>query len=100
MRPELPLDPHPEVAALCAGTSSVSGCPACTALAAAMAAFRDGRTFVDGCRLCLPHGLRAMAAYGQLAGAWHGAADIPQPWRESLARFDTLKRQCLLLLGN
>jgi ADP-ribosyl-[dinitrogen reductase] hydrolase len=100
LRPELPHDLHPEVAALCAGPRSAPDCLACAALAAAMAAFRDGRTFSDGCRLCLPHGPRAMAAYGQLAGAWHGAPGIPQPWRASLARLDMLTRQCLLLLGN
>ena len=100
LHPELPHDFHPEVAALRADPRPDPGCPACAALAAAMAAFRDGRTFADGCRLCLPHGPRAMAAYGQLAGAWHGAAGIPQPWRTSLARLDTLTRQCRHLLGN
>lgn len=100
LRPELPRDLHPEVAALCAGRPAAPGCLACASLASAMAAFRDAGTFADGCRICLPHGPRAMAAYGQLAGAWHGAAGIPQPWRSSLARLDTLMRQCRLLLEN
>jgi ADP-ribosylglycohydrolase len=29
--------------------------------------------------------------YGQLAGAFHGVAAIPPPWRESLARLPLLE---------
>ena len=39
-----------------------------------------------------------MAAYGQLAGAWYGLDDIPEAWRQSLARFDLLDRMGNLLL--
>ena len=98
LRPALPLDLCPEVEELRSGISQTREFPACASLGAAMDAFRNSTSFADGCRLCLPHGPRAMAAYGQLAGAWYGLGDIPEAWRQSLARFDLLDRMGNLLL--
>jgi hypothetical protein len=78
LRPALPLDLCPEVEELRSGSSQTREFPACASLGAAMDAFRNSTSFADGCRLCLPHGPRAMAAYGQLAGAWYGWATSPK----------------------
>jgi len=87
-----------EVSSLCSDSPHTGEFAACVSLAAAMDAFRDSQSFADGCRLCLPHGPRAMAAYGQLAGAWYGVSAIPEAWRQSLARYDLLERLGNLLL--
>ena len=98
LRPALPRDLCPEVEELRSGSAPTAEFPACASLGAAMDAFRNSSSFADGCRLCRPHGPRAMAAYGQLAGAWYGLGDIPEAWRQSLARFDLLDRMGNLLL--
>ena len=55
-------------------------------------------SFAEGCALCLPSGPRAMAAYGQLAGAWYGFEAIPAAWRRSLARVELLQKAAESLL--
>lgn len=97
LRPELPADLCTEAGSLCTDAPRTGGFAACSALAAAMDAFAGSDSFAEGCRLCLPHGPRAMAAYGQLAGAWYGRAAIPAPWRESLARPDLLEKAAEIL---
>jgi len=86
-----------DVAALFLGGPSAH--PACTALGAAMNAFREASTFAQGCALCREHGSRALAAYGQLAGAWYGAEGIPAAWRASIAKPELFEKMTGLLLG-
>jgi ADP-ribosyl-[dinitrogen reductase] hydrolase len=90
LRPELPGSLCPEIARLCADAPAQADSPAASSLQAAMTAFRDSASFGEGALTCLPHGPRALAAYGQLAGAWHGLEHIPDPWRQSLARSNLL----------
>ncbi len=98
LRPQPPADLCPEAASLCAAAPAPGDCPACRALAAAMNAFASSDSFADGCALCLPSGPRAMAAYGQLAGAWYGFEAIPEAWRRSLARAELLQKAADSLL--
>lgn len=56
-------------------------------LEAALWAFYKSTCFKDGCLLAVNLGDDADttgAIYGQLAGAFYGEADIPEPWRERL----------------
>lgn len=89
-RPELspPLSPAVEMVRL--GHTPDTALAACSSLAAAARALASTTSFVQGCLACRPAGPRAMAAYGQLAGARHGLQAIPRPWRESLAKQDLL----------
>ncbi|KAF5046084.1 hypothetical protein DSECCO2_474590 [anaerobic digester metagenome] len=98
LRPQPPEGLCPEAASLCATAQAPGDCPACLALAAAMNAFAGSDSFADGCALCLPSGPRAMAAYGQLAGAWYGFEAIPEAWRRSLARVELLQKAADSLL--
>ena len=100
LRPELPDNLCPEIAGLCASAPAPIDSPAALALLAAMNAFRDSASFVEGALKCLPCGPRALAAYGQLAGAWHGLEQIPQAWRQSLARNNLLIQMGNQLLDN
>ena len=64
------------------------------ALEAALWAFSRSRTFEEGCLLAVNLGDDADttgAIYGQLAGAYYGAAAIPQPWLACLARRDLIE---------
>ena len=88
---ELPAGLCPEVANLCAQSAPSGQHAACVSLKAAMNAFH-GSSFAEGALACLPSGPRAMAAYGQLAGAWYGFSGIPKPWRDSLAHVDILEQ--------
>ena len=97
LRPELPAGLCDEAASLATGGPRPDGFAACTALAAAMDAFEASDSFAAGCLLCHPGGPRAMAAYGQLAGAWYGLQAIPEAWRQSLARTELLLRATELL---
>jgi len=90
--PEFPDNLCPEIAGLCDGSAAPAISPAGQALQAAMIAFRDSLSFADGALRCLPHGPRALAAYGQLAGAWYGARNIPQVWRKSIFRYNQLEQ--------
>lgn len=81
----------PEVASLCTDTPDPGDFAACLSLSQALEAFAQSPTFAQGALLCQPHGPRAMAAYGQLAGAWYGAQQIPEAWRKSLAKRDFLE---------
>lgn len=92
LRPDMPSGLCPEAAALLDEAPPAQAGDACAALAAAMAAFSASDSFASGCRLCLPAGPRAMAAYGQLAGAWYGLGAIPAAWLRSLARADALRK--------
>jgi ADP-ribosylglycohydrolase len=71
------------------GTGYVVDC-----LEAALWAFDRGRDFRDGALLAVNLGDDADttgAVYGQLAGAFHGAAAIPAEWRARLARADEIE---------
>lgn len=92
LRPKLPEDLSPEIADLCLDAPRPAQSQAAASLQAAMSAFRDSDSFAAGSIKCLPHGPRALAAYGQLAGAWYGRDLIPQVWRQSLARNNMLKQ--------
>ncbi len=98
LRPQPPADLCPEAAILCRTTPPSGDYPAGRALAAAVKAFAGSDTFAEGCALCLPEGTRAMAAYGQLAGAWYGFEAIPAAWRRSLARVELLQKAVESLL--
>ncbi len=100
LHPDLPDSFCPEIAGLCANTPAPADSPAARSLQAAMNAFRDSASFGEGALKCLPHGPRALAAYGQLAGAWHGLEHIPHLWRQSLARNNLLIQLGNQLLGN
>jgi ADP-ribosylglycohydrolase len=63
-------------------------------LAAVLWAFYHSDNFRDGCLLAANLGDDAdttAAVYGQLAGAYYGAADIPADWREKLALRNTIE---------
>ncbi|PKN40526.1 MAG: hypothetical protein CVU60_15380 [Deltaproteobacteria bacterium HGW-Deltaproteobacteria-18] len=92
LQPELPPDLSPEIAALCSKKTIPSESAASASLLAAMNAFADSNSFAEGSLKCLHHGPRALAAYGQLAGAWYGRDLIPQVWRQSLVRNNMLKQ--------
>jgi len=98
LHPQPPADLCPEAADLCAAAAAPGEHPACGALAAAVNAFAESGSFAEGCALCLPAGPRAMAAYGQLAGAWYGFEAIPAAWRRSLARVELLQKAAESLL--
>jgi ADP-ribosyl-[dinitrogen reductase] hydrolase len=91
LRPQL-SDLSPEIADLCSDAPRPAESGAAASLQAAMSAFRDSDAFAAGSMQCFPHGPRALAAYGQLAGAWYGRNRIPQVWRQSLARSNMLKQ--------
>ena len=91
LRPQLP-DLSPEIADLCSDAPRPAESGTAASLQAAMSAFRDSDSFAAGGIKCFPHGPRALAAYGQLAGAWYGRDQIPQVWRQSLARNNMLKQ--------
>ncbi|GEM_PF-197773 len=63
-------------------------------LEAALWAFDQSETFADGALIAANLGESsdvAGAAYGQLAGAFYGAAAIPPPWRTGLARVELIE---------
>ncbi|MCK9316921.1 MAG: ADP-ribosylglycohydrolase family protein [Methanoculleus sp.] len=63
-------------------------------LEAALWAFSRSSTFAEGCLLAVNLGEDADttgAIYGQLAGAYYGAAAIPWAWRECLAMRDLIE---------
>lgn len=66
--------------------------PAWTTLGAARDSFLRTTDFAQGCQLCRPHGPRAMAVLGQLAGASLGAANLPLAWRTNLVQIDLIER--------
>lgn len=80
------------------------------ALEAAMWAFHHGETFREGALLAANLGRDSdvvAAAYGQLAGAYHGVSAIPGIWRNSLMRnelvldtADRLLTHALVTLGD
>lgn len=92
LHPQPPAGLCPEAADICRTTPPAGEYPAGRALAAAVKAFAGSASFAEGCALCLPEGPRAMAAYGQLAGAWYGYEAIPDAWRRSLARIELLQK--------
>ncbi len=64
-------------------------------LEAALWAFYRSDSFREGCLLAVNLGDDADttgAVYGQLAGAYYGAAQIPSEWREKLAKRDLIER--------
>lgn len=88
--------PHglcPEIAGLRGDPSTPPLPPTGRALLAAVRAFRDSATFAHGALQCLPHGTRALAAYGQLAGAWYGEKGIPPIWLRSLPKYNILEQK-------
>jgi len=100
LRPKPPTDLCPEIASLCTDDPAQAHSPVARTLQAAMNAFRDSESFADGGIKCMAHGPRALAAYGQLAGAWYGLEQIPKAWRESLARNNLLIQMGNSLLGS
>ncbi|HEX6396768.1 MAG TPA: ADP-ribosylglycohydrolase family protein, partial [Steroidobacteraceae bacterium] len=80
------------------------------ALEAALWAFHHGETFREGALLAANLGRDSdvvSAAYGQLAGAYHGVSAIPGIWRNSLMRqevvietADRLLTHALIALGD
>lgn len=78
------------------GTGYVADC-----LEAALWAFHRGTDFREGALLAVNLGEDAdttAAVYGQIAGAHYGVQGIPAPWREALARRETLRGYADLLL--
>lgn len=85
----------PAIAAVAAGSFKDKMPPAIRGLGyvvpsleAALWAFWHGQTFAEGALLAVNLGEDADttgAIYGQLAGAWHGVAAIPEAWRARLA---------------
>jgi ADP-ribosylglycohydrolase len=70
-------------------------------LEAALWAFDRSEDFREGALMAVNLGDDADttgAIYGQLAGAYYGVQDIPAPWRERLARRETLRGYADLLL--
>lgn len=64
-------------------------------LEAALWAFAKSATFREGCLLAVNLGEDADttgAIYGQIAGAWYGAAAIPAEWRDRLALRETVEQ--------
>ena len=62
-------------------------------LEAAFWAFHKGRTFEEGCLLAINLGDDAdttRAVYGQLAGAFYGLSEIPEPWVSKLTKKDLI----------
>ncbi len=100
LHPELPDSLCAEIAGLCADPIRPAESRAGCSLQAAMNAFRDSESFAEGSLKCLAHGPRALAAYGQLAGAWYGQERIPHVWLESLVRNSLLKQMGNQLLKN
>lgn len=71
------------------------------ALEAALWAFANSNNFRDGCLLAVNLGDDAdttAAIYGQLAGAYYGAAVIPESWRNKIAERETIQSLALALL--
>lgn len=91
VREGLAIDAGPEGGSPDEKTASPADAPARRSLQTARDVFLDSATFARGARRCLPHGPRVLAAYGQLAGAWHGARNIPLAWRHSLAQRNLLE---------
>jgi len=92
LHPALPDNLCPEIADLCANPTKAAQSPAGRSLQAAMSAFQNSASFAKGGLQCLSHGPRALAAYGQLAGAWYGTKNIPKIWQHCLARHNLLKQ--------
>ena len=64
-------------------------------LEAALWAFHSSDSFEEGCLLAVNLGDDADttgAVYGQLAGAFYGASEIPDRWREKLAHGDLIEQ--------
>ena len=90
----------PTIAAIAAGSFAHKSPPAIRgsgyvveSLEAALWAFHRGETFAEGClpAVNLGHDADTTAAvYGQLAGAYYGAAGIPTAWRDRLAHRDLI----------
>jgi ADP-ribosylglycohydrolase len=71
-------------------------------LEAALWAFYHSSNFREGCLLAANLGDDAdttAAVYGQLAGAYYGVNDIPQPWREKVALRSTIESLAYQLVG-
>jgi ADP-ribosylglycohydrolase len=90
----------PAIAAIAAGSFAHKSPPAIRgsgyvveSLEAALWAFHRSETFAAGCLLAVNLGHDAdttAAVYGQLAGAYYGAAGIPAAWRDRLAHRDLI----------
>ncbi len=90
----------PAIAAIAAGSFARNAPPAIrgsgyvvASLEAALWAFHHSDTFAAGCLLAVHLGEDAdttAAVYGQLAGAYYGAASIPAAWRNRLAHADLI----------
>lgn len=98
----------PKVAAVAAGSFRTKEPPAIVgsgyvveSLEAALWAFHKTTSFQDGALLAVNLGDDADttgAVYGQIAGAYYGAAGIPESWREKLAMRDLIERRAAELL--
>src|SRR5690606_13836870 len=92
----------PEIAAIAAGSFKEKAPPdiqgggyVVHCLEAALWAFHHSEDFEDGCLLAVNLGDDAdttAAVYGQIAGAWYGAAKIGEAWCQRLAMGDRIRR--------
>jgi len=92
----------PEIAGIAAGSFKAKEPPdiagtgyVVQSLEAALWAFLKSESFCDGCLLAVNLGDDAdttAAVYGQIAGAYYGAAGIPMEWRTKLARRDLIEQ--------
>jgi ADP-ribosylglycohydrolase len=97
----MPGELHPEIEAVAGGTFRVRNPPAIRgsghvvrALEAALWAFARSEDFQSGCLLAANLGDDAdttAAIYGQLAGAYYGAEDLPADWLGRLAKRDLIE---------
>ncbi len=72
-------------------------------LEAALWAFSRSASFKEGCLLAVNLGYDADttgAIYGQLAGAYYGVEDIPEPWRECLVQTELIRDFADALVGS
>ena len=92
---------HPEIADIAAGSFKRKNPPeirgtgyVVKSLEAALWAFYNSNDFKTGVLLAVNLGEDADttgAVYGQIAGAYYGAADIPESWREKITLLDEIE---------
>jgi ADP-ribosyl-[dinitrogen reductase] hydrolase len=96
-------DLHPEIDAVAAGSFKEKQPPEISGggyvvrtLEAALWAFYNTDTFRDGALMVVNLGDDADttgAVYGQIAGAYYGVTEIPQPWLDKIAMGEYIRRQ-------
>ncbi len=101
---------HPEIAEIAAGSFKRKNPPeirgtghVVRSLEAALWAFYNSDDFKTGALLAVNLGEDADttgAVYGQIAGAYYGAADIPESWREKISLLDKIESYAMRLLDH